>query len=60
LDRYRRAEIVGDAVEPPVGDGALVIPGLEDCLHRQAELILRVLRKALAGVAKVNVEEALD
>ena len=53
LDVDRGAPVVGDAVQPPVGDRALAGPGVEHRADRELELLLRVLRELLAGVLLV-------
>ena len=45
----RRAPVVGNAVFAAVDDGAVVVPGAEDCADRAPELFARILRKAFAG-----------
>ena len=44
----RRAPVVGDLVDPPVGDSACPAPGAEHGEHRLVQLHTRVLRKVLA------------
>ena len=42
LHRHRRAEVVGDALDGPVGLGALAVPGAEHRLDRRPQLLPRV------------------
>ena len=43
----RRAPAVGDAVDPPVGDGAIAGPGVEHRADRLAQLLVRILREVV-------------
>ena len=49
LDVDRGAPVVGDAVDPAVGDRALPVPGVEHRGDRLAELLARLERERLAG-----------
>ena len=51
----RRAPIVGDVVEPPVGDGASVVPRAEHRGDRAPELNVQILRE---GLAELLLDEA--
>ena len=46
----RGAEVVGDALAHPVGDGPGAVPAAEDGLDGAAQLLVGVLRERLAGV----------
>ena len=60
LDVDRGPPVVGDAVDAPVGDRALAVPGVEDGADRALELVLRVLREVLAGLLAVEALERVD
>jgi hypothetical protein len=47
LHVHRGAQRVGNAVQVPIPDGALVVPGAEDRADGPPELLLRVLREGL-------------
>ena len=46
---HRRAQQARDFLDAPVGDRLLAHPGLEHRADRAPELLLRILRKVLAG-----------
>ena len=54
LDVDRRAPVVGDLVEAPVGDRAVAHPRVEHGADRLAQLLVRVLREVLARVLLVD------
>ena len=60
LDIDRGPEVVRDFLRPPVGDGAVGVPGAEDGFDRLPELVHRVGREVLAGLSLVEADEALD
>ncbi len=45
LDRHRGAEVVGDPLLLPIGAGPIAVPGAEDGLHRQPQLLPWILRR---------------
>ena len=59
LDVDRRAPLVRDVVQAPVGDRALAHPGVEHRPDGQPQLLLRVLRELVAGVLGVDLLERL-
>src|SRR5271165_3427035 len=48
LDRYRRAQLVGNALDLPVGRSPLAVPGPEHRLDRRSELIPHIVRRLAA------------
>ena len=58
-DVDRRAEVVGDPVHVAVDLRAGGVPGVEDGGDRAAQLLARVLREALPGVAFVDLPRPL-
>ena len=52
LDVDRRAPVVGDPVQPPVGDRPVAEPRVEHRADRLRQLLTRILRERLAGLAR--------
>ena len=50
LHIHCRSQVIGDLVHAPVMAGALVVPGTEDGITRQRQLLHRILRKIALGV----------
>ena len=59
-DVDRGAEVVGDRVHAPVDLRARRVPGVEDGRDRAAQLLARVLRKAMPGLVLVDLPGPLD
>ncbi len=53
----RRAPIVGDVVQPPVGDGSSVVPRAEHRGDRAPQLNVQILRK---GLAELLLDDCLE
>jgi hypothetical protein len=60
LDVHRGAPVLGDAVDPPVADRALVGPGTEHRPHRAPELLGGVLGEGASGELEHHLEVGGD
>ncbi len=59
-DVHRGADVVGDAVRPPVHVRARVLPRLEHGDHCAAQLLARVLRELVRRLLQIDLLERLD
>ena len=57
LNRDGGAPILGNVVQPPIGDGARIVPGAEHRGDRAPELHVQILRE---GLAELLLDQRLE